>query len=69
MIMISYVYLGVAGNDAATFFDIAAADHGLEPTQHARMLLEEHRSCERIEIWRDDARVAIVARPNAGQRP
>jgi hypothetical protein len=65
----SYVYLGVARNDSTTFVDIDAVDSGREPTRHARSLLAEHRSCERVEIWRDDERVAVVARLTAGHAP
>jgi hypothetical protein len=64
--MTSYVYLGVARNDSATFVDIDAIDSGREPILYARYLLAEHRSCERVEIWRDDERVAVVARPAEG---
>ena len=68
-VMTSYVYLGVAKNDSATFVDIDAVDSDCEPTLHARNLLTEHRSCERIEIWRDDQRVAVVVRPAEGHAP
>lgn len=61
--MRSYVYLGVSKNNSTTFVDIDAADSGREPTAYARGLLNEHRSCERVEIWRDDERVAVIARP------
>jgi len=64
--MTSYVYLGVAKNDSATFVDIDPADSGREPTLHARYLLAEHSSCDRVEIWRDDERVAVVSRPAEG---
>ncbi len=67
--MTSYVFVGVAKNDSATFVDIDVADSGREPTMHARNLLEEHRSCERVEIWRDDERVAVVDRPAEGHAP
>ena len=67
--MTSYVYLGVARNHSATFVDIDAVDSGREPILHARCLLAEHRSCERVEIWRDDERVAVVARPMEGHAP
>ena len=67
--MASYVYLGVARNDSETFVDIEAVDSGREPTLHARKLLAEHRSCERVEIWRDDERVAVVARLTEGHAP
>ena len=61
--MINYVYIGVCRNQTATFVDIDAAVGGREPTMHAASLLAEHRSCERVEIWRDDERVAVVGRP------
>jgi hypothetical protein len=65
--MASYVYLGVARkNENATFVDIDAADSGREPTLYARSLLEEHRSCDWVEIWCDDQRVAVVTRPLEG---
>jgi len=67
--MTSYVYLGVSKNESTTFVDIDAADSGREPTTHARSLLSEHRSCERVEIWRDDERVAVVARPIEDRAP
>lgn len=63
LVMTNYVYLGVAKNESATFVDIDAIDSGREPTRHAYDLLAEHLSCERVEIWRDDERVAIVSRP------
>ena len=61
--MINYVYIGVCRNQTATFVDIDAAVGGRESTTHAASLLAEHRSCERVEIWRDDERVAVVGRP------
>lgn len=67
--MTSYIYLGVAQNNSATFVDIDAADSGHEPMVHARGLLNEHLSCERVEIGRDDERVAVVARPVEGRAP
>ena len=67
--MHTYVYLGVAKNDSATFVDIAAFDVGREPTAHALALLDEHRSCDRVEIWREDDRVAVIARADEGPRP
>lgn len=67
--MTDYVYLGVAKNERATFVDIDASDSGREPTLHAHNLLTEHLSCERVEIWRDDERVAIVSRPSGNPAP
>jgi hypothetical protein len=64
LIMTSYVYVGVAKNDSATFVDIDAIDSGRDPAAHARRLLAEHRSCERVEIWREDERIGVIARPS-----
>ena len=62
LIMTSYVYVGVAKNDSATFVDIDTADSGREPLVHARGLLAEHLSCDRIEVWREDDRIAVIDR-------
>lgn len=56
----SLIYVGVAADRATTFvdFDIEAKD----PAERARGLLDEHRSSERVEVWRDDSCIAVVAR-------
>jgi len=60
--MKSFVYLAVAANQSATLVDIDDAASGREPTAHARRLLAEHGSCDRIEVWWDENRVAVVER-------
>lgn len=67
--MKSYVYLGVAGNQSATFVEVDDAASGHEPTEHARRLLLEHGSCQSVEIWRDEERIMVVERSDRGRRP
>jgi len=67
--MTTYIYVGVAKNDSATFVDFDAIDSGREPVRHARDLLSEHLSCDRVEVWRDEERIVVVARPGEGHAP
>jgi len=54
------IFVGVANDLRTTFvdFDIDA----LDPSEHARGLLAEHRSCERVEIWREERCIAVISR-------
>lgn len=56
----SLIFLGVAADRTATFVDIDV-DVG-DPAQHARGLLAEHRSCERVEVWRDEHCIDVITR-------
>jgi hypothetical protein len=59
----SLIFLGVAADQTATFVDIDV-DVG-DPVQHARHLLAEHRSCDRVEVWRDERCIDVIAREPA----
>ncbi len=63
--MKSYVYLGVARDERAAVLDVGWDDAD-EPAVQALRLLGEHQSCGRVEVWRGDERVAVVARDSAG---
>jgi hypothetical protein len=56
----SLIFLGVAGDRTSTFvdIDIDVAD----PEKRARELLAEHRSCDRVEVWRDERCIGVIAR-------
>jgi len=56
----SLIFVGRSKDSSATFVDIDldAAD----PRERARVLLEEHRSCDWVEVWRDETCVARLAR-------
>ncbi len=56
----SLIFVGVAGDRTATFVDIDA--DVADPAKRARVLLAEHRSCEQVEVWRDDRCLGVFAR-------
>lgn len=50
-----YTLLGVRPDGVASVVDlIAGADRGMVMAR-ARALLQEHQSCETVEVWRDGA--------------
>lgn len=54
------IFVGVAVDRRTTFVDF---DAGMsDPSEHAQGLLDEHRSCERVEIWREEDCIAVVTR-------
>lgn len=58
------IFIGVADDRKTTFADV---DSGLtDPSQRARGLLDEHRSCQSVEVWREDDCIAGVSRRGAG---
>ena len=61
----SLIFLGVAADRTATFVDIDL-DVG-DPAQRARDLLAEHRSCEKVEVWRDDRCIEVITREPGDQ--
>jgi hypothetical protein len=67
--MKTYIYLGVAKNQTATFVDVDDTASGRDPADHARRLLADHNSCDRVEVWRDDERIAVVERELGHPRP
>jgi hypothetical protein len=54
------IYVGVTEDRKPTFVDIDVET--TDPTARARDLLAEHRSCEHIEVWRDEIRLCVITR-------
>jgi hypothetical protein len=42
--------------------DLHAMTNLEDPTEHARKLLREHQSCDRVEIWQDETFIVAVSR-------
>ncbi|HST91293.1 MAG TPA: hypothetical protein VLJ13_03765 [Brevundimonas sp.] len=57
-----YTYVARSRSDAATFLDIGEADACPDPTAHALGLLDDHPSCDHVEIWVGEACVAVLSR-------
>lgn len=59
--MFSYTFVCLAENQVATLVDVQAL--GEEAFRgHALGLLRDHASAATVEVWRDDAVVALVDR-------
>jgi hypothetical protein len=56
----SLIYVGITEDRKPTFVDIDVET--ADPAARARGLLAEHRSCERIEVWRDETRLCVITR-------
>lgn len=63
----TYTFVGLAADGRSPFVDVRVLDDGEDPAIHARALLDEHRSCARIEVWDGQARLFGVGRDLAGQ--
>ncbi|PLR28691.1 hypothetical protein SGCZBJ_01705 [Caulobacter zeae] len=57
------IFIGVTDDCRTTFVDLDIET--IDPVQRANALLAEHRSCDEIEVWRDDIRIAVIARAPA----
>lgn len=58
--MPTYTFLLFRRDDAAISLDAVALDHDGETFARAGQLLEDHRSCDYVEIWEHDR--AVLAR-------
>lgn len=59
------IFVGVVNDLRTTFVDLDI--EAMNPSDRARGLLAEHRSCERIEMWREDSCIAVVSRLDPDQ--
>jgi hypothetical protein len=58
----TYTYIARDNKERTSHLDLYAMTNLEDPTEHARKLLREHRSCDRVEIWRDETFIAAVSR-------
>jgi hypothetical protein len=67
-----YTYIGRRDDERISHLDLHPMDSLEDPTEHARRLLREHQSCDRVEIWNDETFIAAVSRaeiPRSPNRP
>jgi hypothetical protein len=60
-----YTLLCVRPDGIASVVDVYPAREFAHVSRRAAALLAEHRSCERVEIWRDGALIEELARTPA----
>jgi hypothetical protein len=59
-LLVPLIFVGVASDRRTTFVDVDIETD--DPAARARGLLAEHRSCERVEVWREESCIAVVER-------
>ncbi|KQY29351.1 hypothetical protein ASD38_08320 [Caulobacter sp. Root487D2Y] len=58
----TYTFVGLSADGRSPFVDIRVFENGEDPAIHARGVLDEHRSCARIEVWDGHVRLFTVGR-------
>jgi hypothetical protein len=63
----TYTFVALTADGRSPFLDVRVFENSEDPAVHARVLLDEHRSCARIEIWDGHVRLLVVGRDLADQ--
>ncbi|SFJ14938.1 hypothetical protein [Caulobacter sp. UNC279MFTsu5.1] len=58
----TFTFVGLAADGRSPFLDVRVLEREEDPAAHARRLLDEHRSCARIEVWNGHVRLFVVSR-------
>jgi hypothetical protein len=66
-LLASLIYLGLADDQTATFVDVDVDT--VDPAKRARRLLAEHRSCQHVEVWREERCIYTVSRERLDPTP
>jgi len=56
----TYTFVGLTTDGRSPFLDMRVLGDGEDPAAHAGKLLDEHRSCTRIEVWDGQVRLLVV---------
>jgi len=57
-----YTYIARDNDERASHLDLHPMTNLEDPTEHARRMLREHKSCDRVEIWNDEILIAAISR-------
>ncbi len=63
----TYTFVALTADGRSPFLDVRVFENGEDPAAHARTLLDEHRSCVRIEVWDGQVRLLMIGRDLADQ--
>ena len=58
----SYTFLCLRPDGVEAHLDLLFAEAEAQVRAHAQRLLGEHRSCDRVEVWRDATCVLMLSR-------
>lgn len=58
----TFTYIARDNEERTSHLDLHAMTNLEDPTEHARKLLREHKSCDRVEIWQDETFIAAISR-------
>jgi hypothetical protein len=61
----TYTYIARDHEERKSHLDLHATTNLEDPTEHARRLLREHQSCDRVEIWHDETFIAAISRADS----
>jgi hypothetical protein len=56
----TYTFVALTADGRSPFLDVRVLENGEDPADHARKLLDEHRSCARVEVWDGHVRLLVV---------
>jgi hypothetical protein len=59
---LTYTFVALTADGRSPFLDVRMLDSDEDASAHARELLDEHRSCARIEIWDKSVRLLVIDR-------
>jgi hypothetical protein len=56
----TYTFVALTADGRSPFLDVRVFERGEDPAVHARKVLDEHRSCVRVEVWDGSVRLLVV---------
>ena len=56
----TYTFVALTADGRSPFLDVRVLEPDQDPANHARSLLDEHRSCTRIEVWDGYVRLMVI---------
>ena len=59
---LSYIFLCLRPDGVEAHLDVMVAESETQLRVHAQKMLREHRSCDRVEVWRDAVCVLMLSR-------
>jgi len=65
----TYTFVALTADGRSPFLDVRVFEDDEDPAAHARTLLDEHRSCVRVEVWDGQVRLFTIGRDQVDRGP